>query len=49
LGKGKKPRVIACPERLAEKLKSYAYEKNIGPIERFFPINRPRALQRIKR
>ena len=48
LGKGKKPRVIACPERLAEKLKSYAYEKKIGTNERFFPINRSRAWQIIK-
>jgi len=48
LGKGKKPRVIACPERLAEKLKSYAYEKNISPMDRFFPINRSRAWQIIK-
>jgi len=48
LGKGKKPRLVACPERLAEKLKSYAYEKNIGPMERFFPINRSRVWQIIK-
>jgi len=48
MGKGKKPRLVACPERLAEKLKSYAYEKKIGPKDRLFPINRSRAWQIIK-
>jgi len=48
MGKGKKPRLVACPERLTEKLKSYAYEKKIGPKERLFPINRSRAWQIIK-
>lgn len=48
MGKGKKLRLVACPERLAEKLKSYAYEKKIGPKERLFPINRSRAWQIIK-
>jgi len=48
MGKGKKPRLVACPERLAEKLKSYAYEKKIGRKERLFPINRSRAWQIIK-
>lgn len=26
VGKGKKPRLVACPERLAEKLKPFAFE-----------------------
>jgi len=43
-GKGKKERA----ERLADKLKAYAYEKKIGPQDRFFPINRQRAWQIIK-
>jgi len=47
-GKGKKERVVALPERLADKLKAYAYEKKIGPQDRFFPINRQRAWQIIK-
>ena len=44
-GKGRKERVVALPEGLADKLKAYAYEKNIGPKEKFFPINRQRAWQ----
>lgn len=48
MGKGKKPRLISCPERLAEKLKSYAYEKKISPKDRLFLINRSRAWQIIK-
>jgi len=47
-GKGKKERVVALPERLADKLKAYAYEKNVKLDERFFPINRQRAWQIIK-
>ncbi|MBS3921312.1 MAG: tyrosine-type recombinase/integrase [Deltaproteobacteria bacterium] len=45
IGKGRKPRLIACPERLVDRLKSYAYEKKIGPHDRFFRINRSRAWQ----
>jgi len=30
------------------RLKSYAYEKKVGPNNRFFPINRSRAWQIIK-
>jgi len=47
-GKGKKERVVALPERLANKLRAYAYQKEIKPDERFFPINRQRAWQIIK-
>lgn len=47
-GKGRKERVVALPERLADKLKAYAYEKNIGPKEKLFPINRQRAWQILK-
>ncbi len=49
IGKGKKPRLVACPERLADKLKSYAYEKNISPDQRLFKINRSRAWQIINK
>lgn len=42
LGKGKKPRVVACPERLAERLKAYAYTARLGPNDRFFPFTRVR-------
>jgi len=47
-GKGRKLRVVALPERLADKLRAYAYQKGIRPDERFFPINRQRAWQIIK-
>ncbi len=47
-GKGNKPRAVACPERLADKLKAYAYENKIEPEQRFFPINRQRAWQILK-
>ena len=40
MGKGKKERVVALPERLADKLRAYAYEKGLKADERFFPINR---------
>ncbi len=49
IGKGKKPRLIACPERLADKLKAYAYENKIPHDKPLFPINRSRAWQIIKR
>lgn len=48
IGKGKKPRAVACPERLADKLRAFAYENKIEPDQRFFPINRQRAWQIIK-
>ena len=47
-GKGRKPRVVALPEKLADKLRAYAYQKGIRSDERFFPINRQRAWQIIK-
>ncbi len=48
VGKGGKERVVALPERLADKLRAYTYEKNIKINEKFFPINRQRAWQIIK-
>jgi len=48
IGKGGKPRVVALPERLADKLRAYAYQKGIKPDQRFFPINRQRAWQILK-
>ena len=30
-GKGKKPRLVACPDLLAHRLKSYAFDKGLGP------------------
>lgn len=49
IGKGRKPRLISCPQSLADKLKSYAYERKIEPSERLFPIRRSRAWQIIKK
>lgn len=48
IGKGRKPRVVACPERLADKLRAYAYNRQIKPDEKLFPINRQRAWQMLK-
>ncbi len=49
VGKGRKRRMIGMPERLADRLKSYAYEKKLSDRDRLFPINRSRAWQIIKR
>ena len=49
VGKGRKLRTIGIPERLADRLKSHAYEKRLGNRDRLFPINRSRAWQIIKR
>ena len=35
MGKGGKERVVALPERLADKMRAYAYEKKIKINERF--------------
>ena len=45
VGKGKKRRLVACPERLTGKLKAFAFEKKIDQGEGFFPINRFRACE----
>jgi integrase/recombinase XerD len=49
MGKGKKPRRIACPQTLAYRLKSYAYEKKLDIDDRFFPIWRTTAWYLIKK
>jgi len=49
MGKGKKPRLVACPERLVDKLRSFAYEHKVDPHDRVFKINRSRAWQIIKK
>lgn len=48
MGKGKKPRIVSCPESLANKLIAYAYHKKLDPQDRFFPFNRIRGWQIIK-
>ena len=45
VGKGRKPRMVACPNGLAHRLKSYAYDRRIEADSRFFTINRKRAWQ----
>ncbi len=40
IGKGRKLRLVALPERLREQLESYAYRAQIGPESRFFKITR---------
>lgn len=47
-GKGRKPRMVACPEDLAHRIRSYAYSKEIGIDDRIFPIKRKRAWQIVK-
>ena len=48
IGKGKKPRMVACPNPLAHRLKSYAYDKKLGDDEPIFAISRKRAWQILK-
>ena len=48
LGKGRKRRLVSCPENLAHQIKSYAYTKRIGLDDKIFPINRKRAWQIVK-
>ena len=48
IGKGRKLRMVACPERLSEKLQAYAYQEKLGSDDKFFPINRQRAWQILK-
>ncbi len=48
VGKGGKPRTVACPKTLADKLQAYAKKKNIKPDQRIFSINRQRIWQILK-
>lgn len=48
LGKGGKSRLVACPDRLAHRLKSFAFDQALGLNDRIFQINRRRAWQVIK-
>jgi len=47
-GKGKKPRMVACPDGLAHQLKSHAYTNKLEIDDRIFKINRKRAWQIVK-
>jgi integrase/recombinase XerD len=48
-GKSGKPRMVACPDPLAHRLKSYAYGKRLGLDDRIFRFNRKRAWQIVKK
>jgi site-specific recombinase XerD len=45
LGKGGKPRLVACPAALTHRLKAYAFDRGLGPADRLFPVGRKRAWQ----
>jgi integrase/recombinase XerD len=47
-GKGRKPRMVACPDNLAHRIKSYAFDKGLGLDEKIFRINRKRGWQIVK-
>ena len=49
VGKGGKPRVVACPERLSDNLRTYVNRKKVEPEQKLFPINRQRAWQILKK
>lgn len=49
LGKGRKPRLVACPKALAESLQAYAFRHELQIAGRVFPINRKRAHQIISK
>jgi len=43
IGKGRKPRTIACPESLADKLNAFAYKRKLGQDDNIFDIKRKMA------
>lgn len=47
-GKGKKDRMVACPDTLAYMLKAYAYAKTLKMDNKLFKISRQRAWQIVK-
>ncbi len=49
VGKGRKPRMVACPDTLAHRLKSHAFDQNLGLDEQMFGITRKRAWQILKK
>ena len=40
IGKGGKPRRVACPTKLAESLQAYAFRHQLSSADRLFAINR---------
>jgi len=49
IGKGRKPRLVAIPERLVDRLKGYAFEAKLSPQDPFFAFKRLRGWQIIKK
>jgi len=47
-GKGKRDRMVACPDTLAYMLKAYAYSRNLKFDDRVWEITRQRAWQIVK-
>ena len=45
LGKGGKPRLVACPAPLVHRLKAFAFDRGLGPGDRLFPVGRKSAWQ----
>ena len=45
MGKGRKPRRVACPTRLVERLHHYATRRSLKADDPFFPISRKRGWQ----
>ena len=45
LGKGSKLRLVACPAPLMHRLKAFAFDRELGPADRLFPVGRKRAWQ----
>ncbi len=45
VGKGGKPRLVACPAALVHRLKAFAFDRGLGPGDRLFPVGRKRAWQ----
>ncbi len=48
IGKGGKPRMVACPDDLANEIRSFAYLNKIDLDQRIWDINRKRTWQIIK-
>jgi len=48
LGKGKKPRLVAIPDKLSYHMGDFAQRNGLKPDDRFFPITRQRAWQIVK-
>lgn len=42
-GKGRKPRMVAIPQNLVDKMMSYAYQRDLDRDSKFFKINRSQA------